>query len=177
MGLAELASVLWREREMLQLLLFKLDEERLVLAGGHLRWLYYAAHEVDVVLDRLRQTEVLRAVESDAVALALGLPPGARLVVLTETADEPWDGMLRDHRNAFLSVTAEITELAGVIRGLLTAGHRAASLTTQQAQRSDHIDPPAIIAGPALRQAAYQAALAGITQPVQNSLIDYLGCQ
>src|SRR5213080_171662 len=34
MGLAELSSILWRERDMLELLLFKLEEEQLVLAAG-----------------------------------------------------------------------------------------------------------------------------------------------
>src|SRR5438045_4734995 len=39
MGLAELSSILWRERDMLELLLFKLEEEQLVLAAGRTRWL------------------------------------------------------------------------------------------------------------------------------------------
>ena len=37
MGLAELSSILWRERDMLELLLFKLEEEQLVLAAGRTR--------------------------------------------------------------------------------------------------------------------------------------------
>ena len=59
MGLADLASILWREREMLELLLFKLEEEQLVLAGGRTRWLAHATREVEVVLEEIRRTEVV----------------------------------------------------------------------------------------------------------------------
>ena len=58
MGLADLSSILWREREMLELLLFKLEEEQLVLAGNRTRWLAHATREVEMVLDQIRRTEV-----------------------------------------------------------------------------------------------------------------------
>jgi hypothetical protein len=53
-GLADLSSILWREREMLELLLFKLEEEQLVLASGRGRWLVHATREVEMVLDHIR---------------------------------------------------------------------------------------------------------------------------
>ena len=75
MGLADLSSILWREREMLELLLFKLEEEQLVLASGRSRWLAHATREVEVVLEQIRSTEVIRATEVEAVGTALGLGP------------------------------------------------------------------------------------------------------
>lgn len=126
MGLAEVASILWRERETLELLLFKLEEEQLVLAAGRTRWLAHATREVEVVLDRIRQTELLRATEVDAVAAELGLPPNPSLSALADAAGPPWSDLLRDHRLAFLALTAEITALAEANRDLLTAGQRAA---------------------------------------------------
>jgi hypothetical protein len=126
MGLAEVASILWHEREALELLLFKLEEEQLVLAAGRSRWLSHATREVEIVLDRIRQTELLRASEVDGVAAALGLPPNPSLSALADAAGPPWSELLHEHRRAFLALTAEITALAETNRGLLTAGQRAA---------------------------------------------------
>jgi len=126
MGLAEVANILWREREALELLLFKLEEEQLVLAAGRGRWLAHATREVELVLDRIRQTELLRATEVDAVAGELGLAPNPSLSALADAAGPPWADLLRDHRIAFLALTAEITALAEANRDLLTVGQRAA---------------------------------------------------
>lgn len=125
MGLAEVSSVLWRERELLELLLFKLEEEQLVLTSGRTRWLARATKEVEVVLEEIRRAEVLRAAEVDALGTALGLGPSPSLSKLAESVDEPWSSMLTQHRQAFLTMTAEITALAESNRDLLTAGARA----------------------------------------------------
>ena len=50
MSLTEVSSILWRERELLELLLFKLEEEQLLLAAGRSRWLGHATREVEMVL-------------------------------------------------------------------------------------------------------------------------------
>jgi hypothetical protein len=106
MSLADLASTLWREREALGLLLFKLEQEQLLLAAGRTRWLEHATREVEFVLDRIRKTEVLRAIEADAAALELGLPPNPSLLQLADAAPPPWNDLLHDHRKAFLALTA-----------------------------------------------------------------------
>jgi len=111
MGLREVSAILWRERHLLELLLFKLDEEELVLAAGRTRWLPQATHEVEMVLEEIRQTELERAVEVSRMAVDLGLPAGAGLRQLAESAPEPWQGMLTEHRQAFLALTDEITTL------------------------------------------------------------------
>ena len=126
MGLAEVANILWRERETLELLLFKLEEEQLVLAAGRGRWLGHATREVEIVLDRIRQTEVLRAAEVDAVAATLGLAPNPSLSELADVAPPPWNDMLSEHRTMFLQLTAEIGALAEANRDLLTTGQRSA---------------------------------------------------
>ena len=125
MGLADLSSVLWRERELLELLLFKLEEEQLVLAGSRTRWLAHATREVELVLEQIRKTEVLRAAEVDAVGREFDLGPNASLAELANAVHAPWNEMMRQHRTAFLSLTAEIQALAAANRELLTAGQRA----------------------------------------------------
>lgn len=129
MGLSEVSNILWRERELLELLLFKLDEEQLVLTSGRMRWLARATKEVELVLSEIRRTEVARAIEVDAAAKALGLEPNPSLGRLADASPEPWAGLLRDHRAAFLAMTAEINQLAELNRDLLTSGQKAAQDT------------------------------------------------
>src|ERR1700704_4584783 len=90
MGLADLSSILWREREMLELLLFKLEEEQLVLAAGRTRWLAHATREVEIVLDQIRQTEVLRAAEVAVVGADLGVGSNPSLSALADAVGAPW---------------------------------------------------------------------------------------
>ncbi len=126
MGMAEVTSTLWRERELLDLLLFKLEEEQLILASGRTRWLARATREVEAVLEEVRRAELLRAVQVDEAAVELGLPPGPSLQALATAASEPWATILREHREAFLTATAEIQAMAQANRELLTTGARAA---------------------------------------------------
>lgn len=125
MGLAEVSTILWRERELLELLLFKLEEEQLVLAAGRTRWLARATREVEVVLAEIRRTELARATEVDAVSIALGIGSAPSLTMLASACPEPWSGLLRDHQNAFRTLTAEITQLSDLNRDMLTTGQQA----------------------------------------------------
>ena len=50
MGANELSALLWRERELLELLTFKLEEEQLLLTAGRTRWIEHATREVEQVL-------------------------------------------------------------------------------------------------------------------------------
>lgn len=128
-ALERLSEVLWRERHLLELLLFKLEEEQLVLTAGRTRWLGHATREVESVLDEIRTAEVGRAVEVDAAAAELGLEPGASLALLAESAPTPWDEIMRAHRDAFAGLTSEISALADGNRELLAVSHRAAQET------------------------------------------------
>jgi hypothetical protein len=125
----KLSLILWRERELLELLAYKLELERLVLASGNSRWLNQANKEVEDVLITLRETEVLRAMAADEAAEEVGLQANPSLSALAEVAVEPWRTILLEHREAFLVMTREIAELSDANRGLLTAGYRSAHET------------------------------------------------
>jgi flagellar FlgN protein len=124
-GLADLSSILWREREILELLLFKLEEEQLILASGRGRWLAHATREVELVLEQVRGTEVVRAAEVEVIAAQLGLGPAASLAQVAAATSAPWSELLREHRDALLMLAAEVSGLAGANHDLLTAGQRA----------------------------------------------------
>lgn len=154
MGLTDVSSVLWRERELLELLLFKLEEEQLILSSGRARWLARATREVETVLEEIRRTEVLRAAEVDAAATALGVEGSPSLSQLADVADEPWSSLLREHRAAFLTMTAEITTLAEANRDLITVGQRAARETLMSLTDGSPTYSPAgaaVTAGPRAR--------------------------
>lgn len=125
----KLSHILWRERELLETLLFKLEVEQLVMAGGRTRWLLRAAKEIESVLETIRETEVLRAVAADEVAAACGLTHNPSLRALAEVAPAPWDTILADHRDAFAALAADIAAMADANRELVSAGARYARET------------------------------------------------
>lgn len=126
MDLAEASHILWRQRQLLEHLLFKLDVEQALLTTGRDRWLARATDEVERVLEELRTTELARAVAIDAVAGALGLGPGCSLRELAEAAPPPYDGLFADHRTAFLRLTAEVDLVARSNRELVRRAQQAA---------------------------------------------------
>ena len=126
MTLTEVSNILWRERQLLELLLFKLEEEQLLLAAGRSRWLAHATREVETVLAEIRRVEATRAAEVEGLAISMGLAPTATLRELADAAPQPWDGIFNEHREAFLTATQEISSLAQDNRELLSRGYHAA---------------------------------------------------
>ena len=66
MDYQHLSTLLWREQELLDLLLFKAEEKQYLILTGKTRWLARIAHEIEVVLDQLRTLEVERAAATEA---------------------------------------------------------------------------------------------------------------
>jgi hypothetical protein len=124
-----LSQVLWRERELLEELQYQLEVEQLVLATGRTRWLVRAATGVESVLSDLRKTELMRAVAADHVAEVVGLAPNPSLRELGEHSPEPWGEIFREHREAFTTLTTDITALADSNRELIGSGLRSARET------------------------------------------------
>lgn len=124
-----LSQVLWRERELLETLAYKLDIERLVLATGRTRWLVNVTREIEDVLEDLRATEVLRATAADAAAEAVGMAPNPSLAALADACDELWRAILLDHRETMINLAREIAEMSEDARGLITADYRSARET------------------------------------------------
>jgi hypothetical protein len=96
------AAVLERERELLENLLFKLVETRLILEHDEQRFLTRATREVERARTRTREIDLMRA------ATVAHYKPGATLRDLAATASEPWPGILRDHHELLASLVAEI---------------------------------------------------------------------
>ena len=125
MGHSEVSTLLWQEREALQLLLFKLTEEKLVVSAGLTRWLPQANTEVEQALEQVRAAEVLLAAEVEVLAAGLGLSGLPTLSSLADAAPEPWSTLYSDHRQALLQLAAQVREATDDNRVLLTAGARS----------------------------------------------------
>jgi hypothetical protein len=117
--LTALSEVLWRQRRLLDLLHFKLEEERLLILAGHTGWLGRASHEVEVVLDELGASELDRAVAVADVATALGLAPQSTLALLAAAVEAPWAGLLRAHRQALRAAARQVDRASELNRALL----------------------------------------------------------
>ncbi|AWB90395.1 flagellar export chaperone FlgN [Salinibacterium hongtaonis] len=112
MGANDVSATLWRERELLELLLFKLEEEQLLLTAGKTRWLQHATREVEQVLERLRPLNLTRTVEVSALAEEWGAPGEATLRDLINHAPEgPWSEIFSNHLTAMTELTGQIAQL------------------------------------------------------------------
>jgi hypothetical protein len=120
-----LTDVLWRQREVLEELLYTLTTQQLILRGGDSRWLARADSDVRSAIEAVQDFEVLRAAEVDLLVRHYGLPADVSLRGLAESAPEPWPTVLLDHREVLRTLTFEIDAVAADNRRLLQAGERA----------------------------------------------------
>ena len=125
MSANELSACLWRERELLDLLAFKLEEEQFLLTTGKSRWLQYATREVEQVMERLRAAGLARSVEAAVVGDEWGAPQDATLRELVDTApDGPWADIFTAHLNALTEYTEQIRDLRDLNEQYLRAALR-----------------------------------------------------
>ncbi|RBY79612.1 flagellar protein FlgN [Geodermatophilus sp. TF02-6] len=122
MDFQHLSTLLWREQELLDLLLFKAEEKQYLIVTGKTRWLARIAHEIEVVLDQLRTLEVERAAVTEALAVRLGLGDDPSLRRLAEAAPAPWDDLYAKHHEALLVLVTELRGLSDSNRELIERG-------------------------------------------------------
>ncbi|WP_267425458.1 MULTISPECIES: flagellar protein FlgN [unclassified Curtobacterium] len=134
MSVNDLSAVLWRERELLEMLTFKLEEEQLLLAAGRSRWVSHASREVEQVLARLRTTGLERSAQSAAVAEEWGVDPDAPLREVVAAAPAgPWGEILASHLQAMLELTTQI----GALRDENDRFLRTAAQSTEETLAGD----------------------------------------
>jgi hypothetical protein len=113
MSAGDLSAALWQERRQLELLLFRLETQRLHLAAGNLHWLTFTASEVEAVLDRLRFEALARNVESAVVAGEWALPAQATLGELIAAAPPgSWPAVLQEHLENLRELLVRLGDMA-----------------------------------------------------------------
>jgi len=129
-GANEVSAILWRERELLELLLFKLEEEQLLLTAGKTRWLQHATREVEQVMERLRSSSLTRAVEVSTLAEEWGATSDASLRDLVAHApDGPWGEIFAGHLQAMTELTTQIKQLRDLNEQFLRSALRSTQET------------------------------------------------
>ena len=117
-----LSTLLWREQELLDLLLFKAEEKQYLIVTGKTRWLARIAHEIEVVLDQLRTLEVERAAATEAIAVTLGTGSNPSLRQVAEAAPAPWNDLFAKHHEALLVLVTDLRSLSDANRELIEGG-------------------------------------------------------
>jgi len=125
MSLPDLAAVLWRQRELIERLCYRLECEQLLLASGRMSRLSLAISEVEAAVDDLQVLELQRAEAADGASAELGLPLGSGLQDLAAAAQPPWTGVFLEHRSALIGLTAELRMLSDSNRQLVSGGMAA----------------------------------------------------
>jgi flagellar biosynthesis/type III secretory pathway chaperone len=129
MAASELSAQLWKERELLELLLFKLEEEQLLLTAGKSRWISHATREVEQVMERMRSVGLARTVEVASLADEWGIDPDSSLRELAAAApDGIWADIFSSHLAAMTELTGQIAEVRDINERLL----REAARSTQE---------------------------------------------
>lgn len=128
-----LATLLQRERLLLELLVFKIIELRHLLVAGDARFLGWAAEEVERSVEAVRLAELERAslvqelartllADADADPVA---DEAAVLARLAETAPEPWASAFAEHREALVGLVGEVADNLAAARRSADAGAAA----------------------------------------------------
>lgn len=126
----ELSALLWRERELLEVLLFKLESEQLLLTAGKTRWLTRATSETEMVTARIRETGLARTVEVAAVAAEWGATDDASLRDLIAVApDGVWGDILESHLKGLSELVGQIQTVRDSNVLLLREANRATQET------------------------------------------------
>ncbi len=126
MDLSGLSAVLWREREVLDTLLYRLDVQQLLLMGGRDVWLVRVSREIEEAIEQVRSIELERAVLFDVAARQLGLEPSPSLSSIAAVVPDPWGDLLTEHYQAFMDLSSRIQAVIALNRELATAAQQAA---------------------------------------------------
>lgn len=130
MAASELSAQLWKERELLELLLFKLEEEQLLLTAGKSRWISHATREVEQVMERMRSVGLARTVQVATLAEEWGISPDSSLRELAVAApDGIWSDIFSSHLAAMIELTGQIAEVRDTNERLLREAARSAQET------------------------------------------------
>ncbi|ALD63655.1 flagellar protein FlgN [Glutamicibacter soli] len=126
----ELSTLLFKERECLELLHFKLEEQNLLLIAGKTQWLSAATREIEHVLERMHHTSLERTLVAREVAESWGGDPDSSLSELAALAPVgPWGEILTSHLTAIHEYTNVIAATRDANEQFLRAAQRSAQET------------------------------------------------
>lgn len=125
-ALEALATLCWRQRELLDLLLFKAGFKQYVVMTDQMRWLPRIGTEIEQVLTDLNALEGERLALVEQIVAEQNLPtPSPSLREIAEAVGDPWGTVLMQHHEALLLAVTEIRALSETNRDLIERGMSA----------------------------------------------------
>lgn len=130
MAAHDLSMQLMRERDLLELLLFKLDVQQMLLASGRNRWIAHSVSEIERVTGAMPTAALARDTLVVAVAEEWGAPEATTLRELIDAAPtDAWRDVLTGHLTAMTALADEIEQLKKVNEQRLRAAIRVTQET------------------------------------------------
>ena len=129
MELQAFSNILWHQRDLLEVLRYRLEVQDLVLHCGLTSRLPIATREVEEAVENLRVAELGRSMDAGDAARSLGLSDDATLLQIAAAAPAPWDELLREHHAALLELAGEISQISHRNRDTLAASYQATQET------------------------------------------------
>lgn len=129
MELQTFSNILWHQRDLLEILRYRLEIQELVLHAGLTSHLPLATREVEETVEKLRTAELGRSIDASAAARSLDLAADATLREIAEAAPAPWDELLREHHAALVELTSDISTVSRRNRDTLAASYQATQET------------------------------------------------
>ncbi|NLD78087.1 MAG: hypothetical protein GX643_15640 [Acidimicrobiales bacterium] len=168
-------AILEREGEVLEILLFKLVETRLLLENDELRFLSRSTREVERARTRAREIDLMRATTVSQHR------PGVTLRDLATESTGPWPGIFRDHHDVLTSLVAEIEVTAHQNSGAARLGLEAlqrAKVPAGTAEPADALEGTGNHGDAELarlaRGAAFESVLGTASRLRMPDLLDFL---
>lgn len=107
--LDQLTRMLWQQRRLLERLHYHLRVQSLLIASGEDDMLRHAVSDVQQTVDAIGELEYARTELVSGIGVSMGLDAEPSLTDLINRVPEPFEQILAEHRDAFLSLVTEIT--------------------------------------------------------------------
>lgn len=120
--LEELSRVLWKQRELIDQLQYRLEVQQMVLVASRADRLPLALADVEAAMDAIRVVEQRRDTVVRDCAERFGLPDNATITQLRSAAAEPWKTVLAEHQQALLVQVAATEQTSAASREFATRG-------------------------------------------------------
>ena len=120
--LAELSRILWKQRELIDTLQYRLEVQQLMSISPRADRLQTAVDEVAVAMEDLRRSERDRDLVVRRCAAAMQLADTASLGEIRAEVGEPWATTLADHQQALLALVGGAERLSAMNRELAAKG-------------------------------------------------------
>lgn len=119
----ELAAHLHEQRKLVEYLLFKLVEARLLLSSNQASFVPIAMAEIESVLEGIRNAEYRREALLDRLSSDWNVPTSQlTLSYIAERVPEPYDEIFADHRDGFMTLVDKVEDVTRDNQRLATAG-------------------------------------------------------